>query len=664
MLLQPDDLLTRGLLPRGFGGIQPGMSTSPYDPYSLGYPSDPPAALVYDAPLSRYADIPQEPPQYRQSYVPAIPRYPANPLQYQESGSPPVDTQTGYLPPQHTQLADPFTASRDWRQQVAPYSFESTFTARAYTGPYHSQPTSWPPPQRYEPIPSPPPVYAYTDAQLSQYQVPLAPRKTVSFDSQPSTVVTYEAPPFIPSNPDIGWLSEQVEDKSGWLLPQEQLDDFRDYEFEEDEFKISRKDEEGYDFSGILIGEEKYILYSGTDEWEEDGEDIKEKRALGAGNFGTARIAQNAETGEWAVVKVINITKLAKDMFLQHCGGSQSRAEQFTRDLIENEQEVLERLGYNLGTMERENSNGDTKYYMLQPKIGDQTLSDTIDDDLEIEEAFTIATTALENLEWVHDHNVIHHDIQPGNIRLCRDGDGNITEAKLIDFGLAVALDEDEDHCPTSEHRGHADYGAPEALVSGRYSSKKSDVYSMGKTLEKLGMVEKLKDSGCGQAEELSRWLKYLLILMHDEKPENRPSAEECRVYIQTLQNISLYEDPDAELDGYDYSEDIENIQKLYNKLNSAGLPYNNKTDLPVLTADGDDIDLPPRKKHLAQPDLEQMKLDHLFGMGPPPPTMLGGQFGGGFRGSPQPGWGPMQPGPHQMPPQGPGFGGPFGRPS
>jgi serine/threonine-protein kinase len=78
----------------------------------------------------------------------------------------------------------------------------------------------------------------------------------------------------------------------------------------------------------------------------------------------------------------------------------------------------------------------------------------------------------------VHGHGLVHRDIKPQNILLCRGADGR-ERIKLIDFGLVKEIGEDP-VSPASSVVGTPLYISPEALTVPEAVDARSDIYALG----------------------------------------------------------------------------------------------------------------------------------------------------------------------------------------
>ncbi|KAA0725190.1 Mitogen-activated protein kinase kinase kinase 8 [Triplophysa tibetana] len=89
-------------------------------------------------------------------------------------------------------------------------------------------------------------------------------------------------------------------------------------------------------------------------------------------------------------------------------------------------------------------------------------------------EIIWVTQQVLRGLEYLHSHNIIHHDIKPSNIVLMS------AKAVLVDFGLTVQM-KDDIYVPR-DLRGTEMYMSPE-LVLCRGHNTKTDIYSLGTTI-------------------------------------------------------------------------------------------------------------------------------------------------------------------------------------
>src|ERR1700738_4507764 len=103
---------------------------------------------------------------------------------------------------------------------------------------------------------------------------------------------------------------------------------------------------------------------------------------------------------------------------------------------------------------------------------------------VEVKLALEIATQVAAGLAAVHEQNLVHRDIKPGNIMVHLKNDGSVT-AKIIDLGLAQAVDEPGSQAAISIpgiFAGTPEFASPEQFA-GIQVDVSSDLYSLGVTL-------------------------------------------------------------------------------------------------------------------------------------------------------------------------------------
>jgi serine/threonine protein kinase len=103
---------------------------------------------------------------------------------------------------------------------------------------------------------------------------------------------------------------------------------------------------------------------------------------------------------------------------------------------------------------------------------------------VEVKLTLEIATQVAAGLAAVHEKNLVHRDIKPGNIMVRLKVDGSIT-AKIIDLGLAKAINEPSGQTAISTPGGFVgtpEFASPEQFA-GLALDTRSDLYSLGVTL-------------------------------------------------------------------------------------------------------------------------------------------------------------------------------------
>jgi len=83
-------------------------------------------------------------------------------------------------------------------------------------------------------------------------------------------------------------------------------------------------------------------------------------------------------------------------------------------------------------------------------------------------------------LREAHEHGMIHRDVKPENVMLCRRGEDDVV--KLLDFGLVKSLETEQTRDVTKQIKilGTPRYMAPERLLNPKDADARSDIYALG----------------------------------------------------------------------------------------------------------------------------------------------------------------------------------------
>ena len=94
-----------------------------------------------------------------------------------------------------------------------------------------------------------------------------------------------------------------------------------------------------------------------------------------------------------------------------------------------------------------------------------------------------IMENIFDGIAAAHAEHVIHRDLKPENVFLVEDREGNLTGAKLLDFGLAIARDvefvDGNKLTRTGTAVGTVAYMSPEQLV-GESVDERTDIHALG----------------------------------------------------------------------------------------------------------------------------------------------------------------------------------------
>ena len=246
---------------------------------------------------------------------------------------------------------------------------------------------------------------------------------------------------------------------------------------------------------------------------------------LGRGGAGIVYRADDPRLGRSVAIKVLHDQGLRDERAL-------SRFRQEARSLSR-------LLHPNIATLFDFDSHQGCDFIVLEYVAG-ETLAQTLaHGPLPESRAKAIAIEVAEALQFAHEEGIVHRDLKPGNIILTPRG-----RAKVLDFGLARLLHEENDASATQNSTGHSDSGsltgtfpymAPEQ-VAGRPVDARTDIYALG-----VVMYEMLSAARPFQAPNTAR----LLYQIAHEKPQPlRAVASHVSSQLEGIVMRCLEKDP------------------------------------------------------------------------------------------------------------------------
>jgi serine/threonine-protein kinase len=147
-----------------------------------------------------------------------------------------------------------------------------------------------------------------------------------------------------------------------------------------------------------------------------------------------------------------------------------------------------------------------------------------------------IAAHVARGLAEAHRADLIHRDVKPANIMLARGRDGELV-AKLVDFGIAKAADEDGSLTRTGDFIGSFPYMSPEQL-NGRALEPTADLWSLGVVMyealagarptgsaEAIGeLVHRICQTDVARLEKVAPWVPPHVAAIVHKALEREPS--------------------------------------------------------------------------------------------------------------------------------------------
>ncbi|MHC4174203.1 MAG: protein kinase domain-containing protein [Planctomycetota bacterium] len=202
--------------------------------------------------------------------------------------------------------------------------------------------------------------------------------------------------------------------------------------------------------------------------------------------IGPFRIERELGRGAVGVVYLAHDTKLDRSVAIKSLP-AEVMANPKARSRFAREARVLASLNHpNIATIYEEVEEAEGVVHLILEYIPGQTLAERIaKKPLKLEEALSIALQIAEAVAAAHEHDVIHRDLKPGNIKITPEG-----KVKVLDFGLAKAvggegLDQQSTVTEPGRVIGTPAYMSPEQ-ARGKLADKRSDIWSFGCVLYEM----------------------------------------------------------------------------------------------------------------------------------------------------------------------------------
>jgi TolB-like protein/Tfp pilus assembly protein PilF/predicted Ser/Thr protein kinase len=123
------------------------------------------------------------------------------------------------------------------------------------------------------------------------------------------------------------------------------------------------------------------------------------------------------------------------------------------------------------------------RLWFTMPFVEGESLRDRLrrERQLPVADALQIAREAARALDYAHQHGIVHRDIKPENILLTRDG-----STLVADFGIARALEGEDQLTQTGMVIGTPAYMSPEQASGDKGIDARTDIYSLGAVLYEM----------------------------------------------------------------------------------------------------------------------------------------------------------------------------------
>jgi hypothetical protein len=192
---------------------------------------------------------------------------------------------------------------------------------------------------------------------------------------------------------------------------------------------------------------------------------------------------------------------------------------------------------------------------------------------LAVTEALLLAARLADALAAAHVRGIVHRDIKPSNVFLCN---GQIDQAKLLDFGVAQVAKSTYAITGTGQLIGTLGYMAPEQALSGRDVTPAADVFSLGCVLF---------ECITGRSPFAGEWAEVLSKVLLSEPPRLREMRRDIPHALDELVARMLRKDPATRASLASVATDIASFLTAGTTL-ASGEDANIGTGAPAVTGD------------------------------------------------------------------------------
>jgi len=255
--------------------------------------------------------------------------------------------------------------------------------------------------------------------------------------------------------------------------------------------------------------------------------------------IGPFRIERELGRGAVGIVYLAHDTKLDRHVAIKSLP-AEVMANPKARSRFSREARLLASLNHpNIATIHEVLEEAEGVGYLVLEYVPGQTLAERIAGArLKLDEALSIALQMAEAIAAAHEHDVIHRDLKPGNIKITPEG-----KVKVLDFGLAKAVGGEgaaQQSTITQQGRiiGTPAYMSPEQ-ARGKPTDKRSDIWSFGCVL-----YEMLTGQIPFKGETISDTLANIL----QTEPDWHALPQATSANIQVLVRRCLEKDPHRRL--------------------------------------------------------------------------------------------------------------------